>query len=312
MNGRIVDVGSALVIAMLLIAVPAIGAPETAPAAPGAAAAAEATADAATEISRLLAGRPLRLSTEDERPPDRFHFVLRLTMVTRGAKPQYTDYVVVKDGGRVGILVRSLDGLPYCYMTEGYMVMLDKKKPGHLLVLTRGAPDFAFREAKEKGAVDFRVSHAGTAEKARVELDLGYVLAVAAQRLESASFDRGNATLFARTKTTALLITLPAVDEPGGFGLRSFVTRNNSGQTLAFLDLTAGGRPPLDLANATPAAVKDLGLPSREMAEGEPAALALIVPPGFGTDARERAAAEKLAGLLRVGPPAGPTTGPKP
>lgn len=253
---------------------------------------------ATATLRRLSQSANLQFTTSGNPAHRRFHFVFRLSSEPRGGEPQYTDFVVVRDGDRVGILVRSPDGLPLAYLTEGFMVVVDRATKSGFVTYNRGAPSFVLRAAREEGNLDFVVAHAGRAERGNVDVDLASLLRGGEPQFRKAVLDRTTGTLMATTDRTALMVTLPAITRPGGFDVRSFVLRTNTGKTLAFLDPAVGVEPPFDPAKANPEAVAKLKLPVRVMEEAERAALSLVVPADFGRDDKEREAATRLSELL--------------
>ncbi len=261
--------------------------------------AAARTAEAVALVRKVAQEKPLRLSTESVQPPDRFHFVIRLSKEVKGDPPQYTEYVIVKNQDRVGVLIRSSEGLPYCYLTEGLMVVLDRAHPGGLALHVGGAPLVYFRMAGED-KLDFRVTHSMRANKAVVDLDVGPILQMLAGKVRSATYEWSSGVIVGQTQGSALMLTLPAAARPGDFGLRNLVNKMASGQTLALLDAASGVEPPLDLTRLSRQSLMDLGLPIRQVEDADREALSLLVPHNFGADEKERQAATKLLSLLSV------------
>lgn len=254
----------------------------------------EKSQQAIAVIRRLSASNHLRLSTEGEQPLRKFHFVFRLSAEPKGGEPQYMNYVVVKEGDRLGILAVSGDGLPYAYLTEGFMVIADRATPGGLLIDRRGAPVFVLRASAQDGTLQFQVAHAGRAISGRVDVELASLLRGLDPNLRQATFDRTTGNLIATTDRSALMLSLPAFARPADFAVRSFVIRTNTGQTLAFLDPAIGTEPPFDPAKGTAEMVEKLGVPIRTMQEGERGKLPMIVPTDFGKDPKERETASRL------------------
>lgn len=256
------------------------------------------TADGIATIRRIAADKLLRLSTDIEPPPKRFQFAIRLSCEPPNAAPNYTDYLVVKDGDRTGVLIRDLDGLPYCYITEGLMVMVDREVPGRLLVTSVGAPSVVYRMADEPGKLDLWISHIRKATKGTIDLNIGPILLALAEKVRQVTYERSSGTLVARTDQSAVMLTMRAVERPGDFGLRGFVTRTSGAQTIALLDPEVDNAPALDLTRINKQSIAALELPIREIADDEKNAVALTIPAHFGADPKERAAATKLASLL--------------
>jgi hypothetical protein len=254
----------------------------------------EKSQQAIAVIRRLSTSNHLRLSTEGEQPLRKFHFVFRLSSEPKGGEPQYTNYVVVKEGDRLGILAVSGDGLPYAYLTEGFMVIADRTTPGGLLIDREGAPIFVLRASAQDGTLQFQMAHAGRAVKGRVDVELASLLRGTEPNLRKAALDRTTGNLIATTDRTALMLSLPAFARPADFDVRSFVIRTQTGQTLAFLDPAIGTEPPFDPVQGTADAVEKLGVPIRTMQEKERGKLPMTVPPDFGKDPKERETASRL------------------
>ena len=93
--------------------------------------------EGASAIGRLLEGLPLRLSTDATTRATRFHFTAHVAGRTLRGERHASDILVVRDNDATGILVSSTDGLPYCYMSAGMSLMVDRANPGGLIIISR-------------------------------------------------------------------------------------------------------------------------------------------------------------------------------
>jgi hypothetical protein len=88
--------------------------------------------DGFAAVKRLAENTALRLSTDD-RVAKRFHALIRIAFRTRDGAGG-TTYLVQGDNERIAILIMTDEGLPFCYMSNGFLAAFDPKKLGHLVV----------------------------------------------------------------------------------------------------------------------------------------------------------------------------------
>jgi hypothetical protein len=255
-------------------------------------------------LQTLLAAKPMVLSTDDEKTlSPKFHFVLSVSKRTAdGELPQatlpWTDIWVVRDGGNVGILCASASGLPYCYMTEGLFIVMDRAHPGTLLFCEGGRPALVLgAEPKTQSAV-FELEYGSADEPAALTLDLSAILRSVQAKLRHADFNTANRSLMVATENAAVTITL-SPDAKSGVPIQSFLsTSRASGSSIAINDIAIGSDPPLNLLGVDVQAVAALGLPMRRLALRDAKTLNLLVPADFCVAPEERAAAKTLMQLF--------------
>ena len=258
---------------------------------------------AAEAVQRLIDRSPLRLSTDEGSASDTFSFVTHATRRTARGDRLSSDVFVARRGRRVGILTAAPSGLPYCYMTAGLLVTTDRTNPGGLVVYTRGAPSFVLNADQDRDFVNFTLTYSDDRQDAQVVLDLRSLLRSTLQTSEGASFDKGRQRISVRTKTGGVVITPSNGSAEGAPGVTDFSVSNAKLQLmLAVLRIAVDSPPPLNLLEITEEAVAGLGLPVRTGEARDLKGMDLLVPPEFGTDPKERSAAERLLELLASRP----------
>ena len=270
----------------------------------------EKAANPADRVRALLQKRTLVLSTHDRSSPDRFQFTIRVTRRVEGGELRSTNVLVARDGGDVGVLCLSGEGLPYCYSTNDFLVMVDHARPGGLAVSNAG--NVAFRLASDlvNDKLLFDLGHLDQLTAPSVVLDAGSLLQSTVRKMEAAEFDAKARTLRVQTKQAHVDIKLPA--DPGQeVPFRDFVLDNTeSGTGVSILNLSVAVAPTWNLSGVTKATIASLGAPVRRLTKSDFADTNFFVPAGFGGDPRERALAKAILGLL-LRPP-GPDRPPPP
>lgn len=208
---------------------------------------------------------------------------------------------MVCDRGHVGILCASAAGLPYCYMTEGLFIVMDRTHPGTLLFCEGGRPALVLgAEPKTQSAV-FELEYRSADEPAALTLDLSAILRSVQAKLRRADFNTSNRSLTVTTENAAVTITL-SPDAKSGVPIQSFLsTSRASGASMAINDIAIGSEPPLNLLGVDVQALLGLGLPIRRLNARDAKTLNLLVPADFGVAPEERAAAKTLMRLFSAG-----------
>jgi hypothetical protein len=247
----------------------------------------------------------LRLSTEPGSAARTFHFtcivVVPLGDPGTSSKGQHSFNVAVAcDGGRVAVLVRMSDGLPFAYMTNGFFAMVDPRDPGQILLCEAGQPRFVF--APEKQLIKLWFGQAPTTAPS-VELDPPGLLRDGWARARTGTVDEPNGLVrFDSEKAVVTVRTAPKpTDAPLGFVEMAIQLQN--GYAMAVGDIAADAKTAVKMLGIDASAVKGLGVPLRTIArlEGD-APMALVPPAGFGSDPVQRATAQKLAALFPPDP----------
>ena len=247
------------------------------------------------------------LSTDDENTLSReFHFVLSVSKPPAdGDLPKatlpWTDIWVVRDGGHVGILCAAASGLPYCYMTDGLFIIMDRTHPGTLLFCEGGRPALVLGADPKTQSAVFTLEYRSGDEPAALTLDLSAILRSVQAKLRRADFNAANHSLVIATENAAVTITL-SPDAKSGVPIQSFLSISRaSGASMAINNIAIGSEPSLNLLGVDMRAVMRLGLPMRRLTARDAKTLNLLVPADLGIAPDERAAAKTLMQLFLAG-----------
>ncbi|HZK81848.1 MAG TPA: hypothetical protein VFC46_12290 [Humisphaera sp.] len=248
-------------------------------------------------IQRLLKEGSLQLSTDKLCTVERFSFRLLLRYTAPNAPDQGMDCIVVRDRARVAILVRTLDQLPYCYMTEGLVVAADMRKPGGLVIYEQGAPEFVWEVNQTGKQDDMHLQQPSDAKLGRIRLDLGGLLRLRAQGATGTAYDPIRGVITVTTDNTENQWLLPAADlrPPLPIAIKDFVTRV-PGKVVCGVTVSNETQPQNDFFSVTKEAVTKLGVPVRQLSKDEN--LVVIPPAKFGDDEQQRKTASLFSILL--------------
>ena len=256
------------------------------------------TREAIAAITAVLEEHELLLSADEASTSDEFQLEVRLSVATRGTKSLVTDLRVARRGDRVAIVVAAADGLPYCLLTNGLLVVFDRDEPGRLAVLEGGSPVFVL-EGKEGEVMDFTFSHQ-KGDRATVRYDPESLLRAMLKRLRNATYDGKTGAVMLRTDRARVLLSLPPQRKEGAPALDGLAVLGASGTSITVTGVSLKTEGWDRVFEVTRESVEKLGIPTRAIAAEEARQLILVVPPTFGSRPAERRAAETLKPLLRT------------
>lgn len=257
--------------------------------------------DKAVAGLKQLADGNLRLTSTDQSHSPDFHFTARLGLLTRDGQLRELDALVVRHAAkdRVAILVRSREGWPFAFITNGLYVAADREDPRRLVLHEGGHPRFVLENDAAQRSLRFQVTYSPT-PPAQVTLDLSSIVHSMLPAAQGGSFDMGQRTIGIEANTGGLKAVLPMAGAASNFPLQEFALRSARGMTLGIGEVGTDHRSVLNLLAADAAAVKKLGLPIRPLADADVAKLSPFPPPGYGRSTAERETATKLMELFAV------------
>ena len=250
--------------------------------------------EAAAALKNLLRAPNLRLSMDERSTAQRFEFLLSVSLPSGHS----TTYRVARDHDRVSVLVRSADGLPFCYLTNGLFAGFDQKARGHVAVYERGAPKLHLILSADQagGDLDFELGFQGRAERAEIIVDVESVLRGISGQLRQATLDKDKRLLGLRTENATLVVYLPAADDPDDFGIKGLALRSKSGTAITLSEIRLDSKPS-KILKLDKKSFQEIGLPLRSLTNEEVSKLSLFVPLDFPSDA-ERKGVEELVHLI--------------
>lgn len=258
----------------------------------------DSSAQSVSAIKRLLEAGIPPLTMDQKSGADRFSFVTELIVPLPRASPHRVVYRVVREQDRVAILVTNKDGLPYCYLTSGLLVMFDPTVRGQLMVYEGGNPSFTFESDNTRSKVNFLVTYAKALERATVQFDVASLLEGSLNRLRSAHMGAKRGLLAVRTEHGMLSVLLAPDEKPSRFPIQGMMFMGGNGPSILVSDISIDAKPPLDLFGITRKTVEELNVPLRVLGNKEILNFDLIVPPGFPASPKEREVAERWRALF--------------
>jgi hypothetical protein len=253
----------------------------------------DAAEDPASELG-TLAKSATQLSTATGSASDHFSLIMEI-----GAPGTYSPSMIIaqRDGNDVGLLVCSDKGLPYAYVRDGLLIMLDAKNPGKILVVKGIDYSLVFRSQRPP-VVDFTLSLLTQNDKSGSEIGW-FPSEIITGTLESRIdilADRPARTFLVHTLHRKLLVLGSAGPYP--IGTLLLTTPNMSNLSMAVL-----GKPADDtrLSPVTLESLRALNVPIVEGTAENTVNLPKLIPDKFWSDPREVKAAESLAKILPGG-----------
>jgi hypothetical protein len=248
------------------------------------------------EAVRALTDNPaLHLSTED-RLTKHFHALVRIAFKTREGT-RGTSYLVQRDDERAAVLILSDQGLPFCYMTDGFLAIFNPDKAGQLLVYEGGSPSFTLASDREDGTASCELTFDSKAESARVTLDIAAILRACLKKARAVTLEASNGEIELKTERSLVSIEQAPQHNPHGFPLTGITIVGTAGDSVAAGPIGLDSQPAARLFGIDRRAVEQLDINCRQLSAEDAARLEVIVPPRFGRDAREKAAAERFMKL---------------
>ncbi len=247
-------------------------------------------------VKRLAENTALRLSTED-RLSKRFHALIRIAFRTRdGARG--TSYLVQRDDQRVGVLILSDEGLPFCYMSNGLLMTFNPTKPGNLLIHEGGNPSFALTSGAADERTSCDVAYASKGDQPQLLLDVSAILFACLNNATDARLHHDKSEIELKTERATISIELAPPNDRHRFPLKSLTMLGKAGDSLAAGPIGVDSEPTARLLGVDRAAVDKLKIPYKLLTAEDAAQLQVIVPPRFGADRRENEAAQQFLTLF--------------
>jgi hypothetical protein len=259
----------------------------------------ENTLRAVAEARRLLTGQaPLRWSSVDE-TPRRFVFTLKISIPMEGQPPQVSNYLVVRDGKHVSVLVSTAEGLPVYFLTDGLFVGVDFDRPGGLMLYDGGDPTMTLASAADGSGVDLDVSFTASGRRRRIIVDVASLLRAVLPKTLAATVGK-DGSLSLKSERSRITLSPPDVTDKSGFGVGSVSIRTAKGMELTVEGFSADAeKSPRGMIGMNRNSIEALGLPIRVLTlDGAPLPANLLAPAGFSHAQGERKAAEKLQSLF--------------
>jgi len=261
----------------------------------GAALAAESPSNAdGFAAVRTLCAQNLRLSTGQDSASNQFAFTFRMNDGNRTGADRF-EIVVEREKDRPAALVRSADGLPFFYITDGFAVRLDQSAPGTLFLQNGAEFRFIVEGNAAKGGNDYEFRCQDKTSGNQIVLDLGSTFAVMLSKAKSADVDAASGVITVSSERVREVIRPTAAPAPA-FPIDSDVTNVAPGRFVAFAHIRTSVPPERSIL-VSKERILAAGLDVKALKQA-PAEQSPIPPVGFWSDERNKAAAKKLAALF--------------
>ena len=217
-----------------------------------------------------MAGKSVGLSTADATAPDHYHFLVRVALARKDGGTLASDYLIERDGDEVGVLVRSADGLPFAYATNGLFVGIDPKEPGRLVTFTGGSPTFAYEARADGSGLVFELSYVKDATKPSVVFDARSLLAAALERAVDAKVAPDGRSVELKTVKATITVVAALPEKTAAFAVERLTTTTTaSGAAITVTDIHVERTLCVNVLGVTRDSVRKLGLPIRELADAD-------------------------------------------
>jgi len=249
---------------------------------------------AVAKIQQLADRKNLCLSTGPTTWAKQFRFTFRgITREKISPGVPSREIIVVRDGGDAAVLMQTTNGLPcYCVNNPGlFLGLVSPSNPGKLVVHRGGKPRFVFNFDR-KGYLNVDTGYV-VAGDASVDLDLGGILGALLPQIETGSYDAGTKTIKASMRSGSFGIQLADNEADMAFPVREFFITATNDPISTVTDIVCGEKIPKGLLRIKQEDLEKLGLPIQVLHDSKFLS-DLKIPLTFGTDERERRAAEKL------------------
>ncbi|MBC8096359.1 MAG: hypothetical protein H7Y43_11145 [Akkermansiaceae bacterium] len=267
-----------------------------------AAAGQQKTADVRKILDLLFSNRTSRLSLLNKSAATNYQFTIRMEPAQTGGDPTFgiTTTTLTATPQRIAVVIRNAAGLPVYFLAKGLFVAVDREHPGGLIYFEGGNLLARFSQQGEPSENRFGMELGYNAgfETSDVDFNPGAAFRAILPRMQNADFDNRTRVLTLKLDrgTTVTVGVLPeGSSDP--LGLDRLVIANAS-LSMTFQNFKLADQLTTPIPALTKADLEKLGLPLRQPTADELKQLNLIAPPGFGSDPKEKAAAEKLKTLL--------------
>lgn len=251
-----------------------------------------------TSLLAFLQANALCLSSDAHSAASQFEVHLRWSgRQIDEATPNY-ECIVARDGDRATIVVLSPSGLPYCYMTNGLLVLMTAN--GKAMALTTGSPSIRFKRIAEEDRFEATAWFSKDSSATSIDIDLGSIIQGLTQKAIHTEVTADGRTIRLKTNRADAVIGLR--ESESGFPLSSLSVQSNTGAFAIVSEILVNGTaamPRLTLQN-----VRNAGIDVQERVPTELKDIVLTVPDNFASDAAMQRCAWRLASLLKL--PRGP------
>jgi hypothetical protein len=209
-----------------------------------------------------------------------------------------TIYVVARSEERVGVLMMTQDGLPFAYMTNGWIGMFDRDEPGQLLVLEHCQPSFAVDVDRQNERINVDISFSTSAEEPKVMLDFPALLRAAVTKATTVSFNKARRTIEVRTPHAVTSVELTDVEKSPTFPIQTLIVSTSARDSVAIGPVSDGSKPPAKVLGVTKEAIAKLGIRTRAATKEDRPKFALMAPDDFPKSQQEESAAKLFLKLF--------------
>ncbi len=258
----------------------------------------------AVELVAFLDAHKLCLSTDDHTSADRFPFVLHLAGTLPDGNLENMSICVDRDRDNAAIIIQTADGIPYCYMTEGLLVIFDRDHPGTAVVREGGHPEFSLTGDADKARLIFNLSYYKTVGHCQITLNIGSVVAASLKKVKSVIETPDREGFEMETATSSMSIETTPVSQ-AFFAIQRLSIHRPPHLALILSDFVGEPMIPKEALMLTKASIDASGMITRSVGnDGDIPLDSLVIPPRFAQEFEERAAAMKLADILKERHPA--------
>jgi len=265
----------------------------------------DTTQTASESIVAMLGTDRAELSTATTSSADDFYVLFNASMPSNSILQPFT-ILVARKANRVAMLVQDMDGRCFMYATDHLLVAIDPARPGGLLCVNGGYPNFRLCIRKDHGS-DLYFGFGQTPDS-EIMLPFGDDIRDRMSEAPMASFDPVSRAYKLTTPRFVVQVKFFPAESPGPIKVKWLAARNEDNIDFGFmvgqgpLPAKFGGlfRDPL----LTGARIRRLGLPIRDdVPLDEVSGLSIFaVPADFGRDRRDILASERLGAALANGP----------
>ena len=254
-------------------------------------------------LDLLFSTRTSRLSLLNKSAAASYQFTVRMEPARAGGDPAFgiTTTTLAASPQRLAIVIRNAAGLPLYFLSKGLFVAVDLQHPGGLVYFEGGNLLARFSQQGEPSENRFGMELGYNEGFATSDIDFnpGAAFRAILPRMQKADFDNQTRTLtLGLDRGTIVTVGVLPEGSSDPLGLDRLVIANAS-VSMTFQNFKLGDQLTTPIPTLTKAELETLGLPLRLPTPDELKQLNLIAPPGFGSDPKAKAAAEKLNRLLQ-------------
>jgi hypothetical protein len=195
------------------------------------------------------------------------------------------------------VLIETSEGLPYCVMTDHFLIMCDPDHPGGLVYNDEGTVLWGFLQGVDRTKAFLQMTFLSTNVPPAAILDLDFSIKSMWAKKTNVSYLASDETVKILTRKSSLEVRLSQANSQDEFGVKELKLQGSSG-SFDFTDFQIGAPAEKGLLQLSERDLEDLNLPLRKLDTGEFGHLGLFVPEGIFDTAVARQTAEKLQSLV--------------